>query len=105
MKILLSVDDDPALEDVLGALDWSVEIEKWSEVLVVHVVPQNPLFVVGSESPRARRGEALMKQVGERLSRLPVRASRFLAKGDPAQEIVRLADESCAELIVLGTWG
>lgn len=104
MKILLSVDDDPALCEVLGALDWSVEISKCSEVLVVHVVPQNPLFVVG-DSERARRGEKLMKDVRARLSHLPVRVTPVLAKGDPAQEIVRLADSSCAELIVLGAWG
>ena len=105
MKILLSVDDDPALSHVLGSLDWSVELSKWSEILVVHVVPQNPLFLVGADAPRARRGETLMERVGERLSHLPVRVTRVLAKGDPAQEIVRMADSTCSELIVLGAWG
>jgi len=105
MKILLSVDDDPALGDVLGSLDWSVELSKWSEILVVHVVPQNPLLLVGADAPRARRGETLMERVGERLSHLPVRVTRVLAKGDPAQEIVRMADSTGAELIVLGAWG
>jgi nucleotide-binding universal stress UspA family protein len=105
MKILLSVDDDPALAHVLGSLDWSVELSKWSEVLVVHVIPQNPLFLVGADAPRARRGETLMERVGERLSHLPVRVTRVLAKGDPAQEIVRMADSTCSELIVLGAWG
>jgi nucleotide-binding universal stress UspA family protein len=46
-----------------------------------------------------------MERVGERLSHLPVRVTRVLAKGDPAQEIVRMADSTCAELIVLGAWG
>jgi len=105
MKILLSVDDDPALAEVLGTLDWSVEVSKWSEILVVHVVPQNSLFLAGTDAPRARRGETLMERVSERLSRLPVRVTRVLAKGDPAQEIVRMADSTCAELIVLGAWG
>ncbi len=105
MKILLSVDDDPALAEVLGALDWSIEIGKWSEILVVHVVQQNPLFLVGADAPRARRGENLMERVERRLSRLPIRVTRVLTKGDPAQEIVRVADGACAELIVLGAWG
>ena len=105
MKILLCVDDDPALGDVLSSLDWSIELSKWSEILVVHVIPQNPLSLVGADAPRARRGETLMERVGERLSRLPVRVTRVLAKGDPAQEIVRMADSTCAELIVLGAWG
>ncbi len=105
MKILLSVDDDPALGEVLGAVEWSVEISKWSEVLVAHVVPQSPLFAVGSDSQRARRGEKLMEDVRQQLSHLPVRVTPVLAKGDPAQEIVRLAESSCAELIVLGAWG
>jgi nucleotide-binding universal stress UspA family protein len=105
MKLLLSVDDDPALDDVLGALEWSVDIAKWSEILVVHVVFQNPLFLIGADSPRARRGERLMERVGERLSRLPARVTRVLSKGDPAQEIVRMADSTGAELIVVGGWG
>jgi nucleotide-binding universal stress UspA family protein len=63
------------------------------------------LFLVGADAPRARRGESLMERVGERLSHLPVRVTRVLAKGDPAQEIVRMADSTCAELIVLGAWG
>ena len=105
MKILLSVDDDPALAEVLGSLDWSVELSKWSEILVVHVIPQNPLFLAGADASRARRGETLMERVGERLSHLQVRVTRVLAKGDPAQEVVRMADSTCAELIVLGAWG
>jgi len=105
MKILLSVDDDPALGEVLGSLDWSIELSKWSEVLVVHVIPQNPLFLAGGDAPRARRGDWLMERVGERLARLPVRVTRVLTKGDPAQEIVRMADSTGAELIVLGAWG
>lgn len=105
MKILLSVDDDPALGHVLGSLDWSVELSKWSEILVVHVIPQNPLFLVGADAPRSRRGETLMERVGQRLSHLPVRVTRVVAKGDPAHEIVRMADSTCAQLIVLGAWG
>jgi nucleotide-binding universal stress UspA family protein len=105
MKFLLCVDDDPALAEVLGSLDWSIELSKWSEILVVHVVPQNPLFLVGSDAPRARRGETLMERVGARLAHLPVRVTRVLAKGDPAQEIVRMADSTSAELIVVGAWG
>jgi nucleotide-binding universal stress UspA family protein len=105
MKILLCVDDDPALPDVLDSLDWSIELSKWSEILVVHVIPQNPLFLVGPEAARARRGETLMERVGARLAHLPVRVTRVLAKGDPAQEIVRMADSTGAELVVLGAWG
>ncbi len=105
MKLLLCVDDDPALDEVLGVLDWIVEVSKWSEILVVHVVSQNPLFLVATDSPRARRGESLMERVGERLSHLPARVTRVLSKGDPAQEIVRMADSTCAELIILGAWG
>jgi nucleotide-binding universal stress UspA family protein len=99
------VDDDPALAEVLGSLDWSVELSKWTEILVVHVIPQNPLFLVGPEAPRTRRGESLMERVSARLAHLPVRVTRVVAKGDPAQEIVRMADSTSAELIVVGAWG
>jgi nucleotide-binding universal stress UspA family protein len=105
VKLLLCVDDDPALDGVLGVLDWIVDPSKWSEILVVHVVSQNPLFLVATDSPGTRRGEHLMERVGERLSHAKARVTRVVSKGDPAQEIVRMADSTCAELIVLGAWG
>ena len=104
MKILLSVDDDPALGGILGALDWSIDLASWSEVLALHVIPQNPLFAASSDPARVRAGERLMTRVGEELSHLPVRVTRVLAKGDPAQEIVRMADNTEAELIVIGAF-
>jgi nucleotide-binding universal stress UspA family protein len=105
VKILLSVDDDPTLPEVLAALEWSIELSRWREILVVHVVPQNPLFPLGADAQRAARGEQLVNEVVERLSRSPLPIRRFLAKGDPAQEIVHIAEKACAELIVLGAWG
>jgi nucleotide-binding universal stress UspA family protein len=71
-------------------------------VVALHVAAQSPLFLVGSEAPPARTGEALMERVAERLSNLPLRLSRVVAKGDPAQEIARVADSCCAELLIVG---
>jgi nucleotide-binding universal stress UspA family protein len=105
MKILLSVDDDPALADVLGALDWSIEIGKYSEVLVVHVTSSSALSPPGEDTARAVRGENLMNRACRLVSRFPLRVTRVLARGDPAQEIVRVAETACAELIVLGARG
>jgi nucleotide-binding universal stress UspA family protein len=105
VKVLLSVDDDPTLPEVLAALEWSIELSKWSEILVVHVVPQNPLFPLGVDAPRARRGESLVSDVVDRLLRYRLPVTRVLLKGDPAQEIVRVAGSACAELVILGAWG
>jgi nucleotide-binding universal stress UspA family protein len=46
-----------------------------------------------------------MDHASKLLSRFPLRVTRVLTKGDPAQEIVRVAESACAELIVLGARG
>ncbi|MGH9324528.1 MAG: universal stress protein [Vicinamibacteria bacterium] len=105
MKILLCVDDDPVLAEVMAELESSVELSRRSEVLALHVVAQSSLSLVGSDAPPAESGETLMERVCERLSRLPVQVTRIVSKGDPAQEIVRIAESSCAELVVMGAMG
>lgn len=105
MKILLCIDDDPVLDHVILALERLIEATKWNEILVLHVVPQHPLFLVGGDVPPARSAESFLSRVSERISRLGVPVERALSSGEPAAEIVRFANEVEADLVVLGARG
>jgi nucleotide-binding universal stress UspA family protein len=105
VKILLCVEDDPVLDEGLLALERLVALTTWSEIVVLHVVPQHPFLLVGSDAPPARVAEALLERVTNRLSSQPVKIRRLVASGEPASEIVRVADELQADLIVMGARG
>ena len=105
VKVLLCVDDDPALDAVLAAIDWSVETTKWDELLVFHVAPKAPLLLTKKgQDPRAGAA-AFLVTVVERLSHLPVTVETMIATGDPAESIVRTADRNEVDLIVMGARG
>ena len=105
MRIRLCVDDDPVLECVLRALEWSLELTEWDELIVLHVVPQHPLFLVGTDHPPMARAEAFLDGIGERLDGLAASVERVIASGEPAQEIARVSEEREVELIVMGAYG
>ena len=105
VRVLLCVDDDPVLDAVLAAIDWSVETTKWDELLVLHVVPKAPLLLTKKgHDPRAGV-DAFLSSVVKRLSHLPVTIETMLAAGDPAESIVRTADRNEVDLIVMGARG
>jgi nucleotide-binding universal stress UspA family protein len=101
MKILVCIDDDPILEEVLAALEWSLDAPKWSEILALHVVPGEPVSLVGMETS-SPGGASLLTRVRARLSALPVQVQTILAHGDTVREVVRQAEACEADLIVLG---
>jgi nucleotide-binding universal stress UspA family protein len=105
LKVILCIDDDPVFPDVLAAMAWAVDLPAGHDVVALHVVPKHPSFLVASDTPRERRGEALLDRACEALSSLPTSVEALLASGDPAQEIVRAADETEADLIVMGALG
>lgn len=107
MKILLCIDDDPVLEEVLFALEWSLDLSRPHHIVPLHVLGSRPLVSTSTSSdlhPRLR-AEALLDRVGQRLSLLGIRAAPVLSSGDAPQEIVRIADECEADLIILGARG
>jgi nucleotide-binding universal stress UspA family protein len=99
------VDDDPVVESVLEALEWSLQLTEWDELIVLHVLPQHPLFLVGTDQPPMRRAQAFLDRIGERLEVLAVPVEQVIASGEPAQEIARVSDEREAELVVMGAHG
>ena len=87
-----------------------------AELLVVHIVPQVPPVSPGIVSPRAFNvaayQEELVKSSGDALgelieNRLPknLKVKPIVTQGDPADEIVHIAQVEKADLIVIATHG
>jgi nucleotide-binding universal stress UspA family protein len=79
-----------------------------ARLIVLHVVPV-PAVVYG-EGVLPPNPEELLAAAREQLNRLPapradVRAERQLADGDAVEEILRIAREAGADLVVMGTHG
>jgi len=79
-----------------------------ARLVLLHVVA--PAVAVYGEGALPLDPEVLAYEAKERLNRLEVpganvRAKRLFAEGDPATEILRVAREIHADLIVLGTHG
>jgi nucleotide-binding universal stress UspA family protein len=77
-------------------------------LVVLHVVP--PSVVIEGEAAIASQSEELLSEARRKLEELPVadaevRIERRLAEGSPSEEILRIAQEIKADLIVLGTHG
>ncbi len=104
MRILVCIDDDPVLDEVLYALEWSVHLPRCREIVALHVTSANALFSTVDLRP-GRRGEALVERVDKRLSHLGIPVRTLVSNGDPAPEIVRVAEECEADLIVMGACG
>lgn len=105
MKIVLCVDDDPVLDAVLLSLESYVELSNWDEVVLAHVVSPHPLFLVGADVPPMTAARAFLSRVASRLEHLPSSVEPLVVRGEPAQEIARVADEAAADLIVMGALG
>jgi universal stress protein A len=82
------------------SLAWSLARDHGAQLVVLHVI-------VPTEDPWLQQDAA---EVREKLNQLPmpgaeVRVERRLTEGTPASEILRVAAETSADLIVLGTHG
>lgn len=105
VRVLLCADDDPVLDAVLTVLEAFVDMTKWDEVFVLHVVPASPLVVVQEGRDPHADVAAFVSSVAERLSRSRARVETLVASGDPAESIARTADANEVDLIVMGARG
>lgn len=109
MRVLVAIDDDPLLEDVLGALRWCVRIQPSDSVTVLHAVKPSWLPHVDELSaagrPRDERAERLLADAVTTLSRWGVHAEPRHIRGTPGEEILGLARGQGADLVVLGALG
>ena len=114
MKVLVAVDEDLILDDVLAALRWCVRVGPGSEVTLLHatgLVPwmrdaasSNPAFadMVRTED---EKGARLMAEAERRLSAWDLRPETLLVDDFAAKQILDVARDKQADLIVLGARG
>lgn len=86
------------------ALDRAAEIAAAEEAELVIVSVEPPSLPAPDEEELAQANEALAK-AEKRLAGSGVRMRAVAARGEPADEIIRVAKEVDAELIVVGTRG
>lgn len=105
--ILVALDCSPASEQVIGALKF-LHIEPKPKIILAHILPsleeereEEPERPHPSASSIYQRGE---KQLQHYQSQIPGSAVEMV-NGDPAEEIVRLANIYQTDLIVIGTRG
>jgi len=77
-------------------------------MVIMHVAP--PPLVVYGEGMIAEQPELYQKELKEKLDRVVpedtgIRVEHVLAEGDPATEVIRVARETGADLIIMATHG
>lgn len=117
-RVVVAVDESPHAVDVLR-MAVQLPLPEEAELLVCHVVrPFNAYPVMGSEyvpdlekmieevtAERCAHAEALVARLTERLERWGRHPSAVVRTGDPAGEILALAEERQADLIIVGSRG
>lgn len=77
-----------------------------ARLLVAHVIPAMPVTpALGAAPPEIETEGALQERFDRYVGEEEVVAERFLLEGDPPAEILRLAEDTQCDLIVLGTHG
>jgi nucleotide-binding universal stress UspA family protein len=107
-RILVAVENSPADAAILRHIVPFAQMAG-AELLVVHVADGfaarhfDDLELRESEEIKADR--VYLGEVAERLAAQSLRVTTELAMGDPATELIRLADEREADLIAMSTHG
>ncbi|MCG5061441.1 MAG: universal stress protein [Limnoraphis robusta] len=104
--ILVAVDGSPLMELVIQALE-QFQLQPTTNIIFSHVIPT---LESDSESLADRphpdsSGEFLQEQLRLYQDKLDFRSELEIVYGDPAVEIIRLANIYKADLIILGSRG
>lgn len=113
MKILLAVDDSPVSLRATGqVIDLAGELKSLPEVHVLYVHPPIPVDFatrhVGKETLDAYyrdEGEDVLKAAVAQLRAVGLDVVRHLHVGNPAEVVVKLADELKCDYVCLGRHG
>lgn len=107
--ILVALDGTELSEQVIHSLD-EVNLQPETKIILSHVIPPPEEDVEWSaDRPHGTSEEIpyrkLEKQLQSYQTRLPYESELEIVTGDPAEEIVRLANIHHADLIVIGSRG
>jgi len=107
-KILVALENSRTDEAILAHIEPLARLMR-SAVVLVHVadgwVARNLNQLNLAESEEMRDDRAYLERVRARLAEAGIPAEAVLLVGEPADEIVRLAGESGADLIAMSTHG
>lgn len=107
--VLVAIDDSEFSEQVLQAVG-KFQLEPTTKVILVHVVTSGTSdFEIVVDRPHAQGDEVPYRKV-ERLlqsyqEKLPCQSELEIVSGEPAEEIVRLANIYKADVIAIGCRG
>lgn len=107
--ILIALDGSEIAERVIETLDYLVLLPD-TKVILCHVFPttesemQLPADIPQSESPKFSYFH-IEQQLQSYQEKIPVQSDLEIVTGDPAEEIIRLANIYKADLVVIGSRG
>lgn len=107
--VIVALDSSDLSELVLQTLQ-QLQLQSIAKVVLCHVIPPpvSDLDLV-ADLPHAHAAEVpyrdIEKQMATYQAKLPVASHLEIASGDPAEEIIRIANIYQADLIVIGSRG
>ncbi|OSO90057.1 universal stress protein [Cylindrospermopsis raciborskii CENA303] len=106
--ILVALDDSEIGERVMETLD-NLKISPNAQVILCHVFPSSDSTELPADRPHPNSPKLSYFQVEKQLQtyqeKLAVKSQLELVSGDPADEIIRLANIYKADLVVIGNRG
>ena len=107
--ILVAIDHPPAADRIIAAVQ-SLRLPHDSHIILAHVIAANDRSLDrAADQPQSQGGELIYGQIEAQLQSYQAQLSGSsqieIVMGDPAEEILRLANIHSSELIVLGSRG
>ncbi|MEB3282212.1 MAG: universal stress protein [Lyngbya sp.] len=103
--ILVAVDGSPSTELIIQALE-QFQLQPTTNIIFSHVIsPQESDSEDLADRPHLDSGEFLQEKLRLYQDKLDFRSELEIVHGDPAVEIIRLANIYKADLIIIGSRG
>ncbi|WP_413163256.1 universal stress protein [Capilliphycus salinus ALCB114379] len=103
--ILVAVDGSPSMELVIQALE-QFQLQPTTNIIFSHVISaQESDSETLADRPHLDSGEYLQEKLRLYQDKLDLRSELEIVHGDPAEEIIRLANIYKADLIIIGSRG
>lgn len=107
-KILVTLDHSPSDEAILTHIE-GLHRYIQSDIVLLHVADGWQARYYANlklkESEEMRQDREYLSTVTERLRKVSIQATSFLALGDPADEIIKFSKEHQCDLIAMSTHG